>query len=265
MGFVLITASPTLAQQYELVDLGTLGGVFSRANAISENGTIAGWATNAPGVKHAVLWDDTGIVDLGTPAEFPVSEAVDVNDLGQVAGNGEGNPQSLGGYLWDDGVWTPLGTLPGLNESIAEAIDAGGRIVGRSLTLGGGGQSAFIWEDGVMTDLGTLGGSAGAYGVNDLGQVVGWSQAVLPDQSLAPRAFVWQEGEFTNLGVLPGEDFSQAFDINDAGDVVGSSWVVTTPNFFSADRATLWRDGGEGIVDLGLTPGPWRRSSGRTA
>lgn len=248
------TSPPVAAQEYELIDLGTLGGSYSEASAITENGLVVGWATTAPGVKHAAAWND-GIIDLGRPTPTMTGEAVAANDAGQVAGTGEGSPQSLRAYLWEDGTWTPLGTLPGRNESIAEDIDAAGRIVGRSLTLGGGNSGGFLWEAGAMTDLGTLGGTTSAYGMNDAGLVVGRSQEILPDSSAAPRAFVWEGGVMTSLGVLPGEDFSQAFDINESGDVVGSSWHVTIPGFFSADQATLWRAGGQ-IVDLGLTPGP---------
>jgi probable HAF family extracellular repeat protein len=38
--------------------------------------------------------------------------------------------------------------------------------------------------------------------------------------------------------------------------VVGSSWYPTGPYSLSVDRATLWRNGGTEIVDLGQTPGP---------
>jgi probable HAF family extracellular repeat protein len=58
-----------------------------------------------------------------------------------------------------------------------------------------------------------------------------------------------------SLGVLDGEDESEAFDVNSAGDVAGSSFTRLPPQFFSVHRATLWRAGGE-IVDLGLVPAP---------
>ena len=56
--------------------------------------------------------------------------------------------------------------------------------------------------------------------------------------------------------MLAGEGESQAFGMNDLGDVVGSSWHVTSPQFFSAHQAALWLHGGAETIDLGLTPGP---------
>jgi probable HAF family extracellular repeat protein len=243
------------ARSYDVTDLGTLGGSTSSAYGLSAGGTVAGFATTAPGVKHATLWDEHGPLDLGAPSGFVVSTAVAVNDAGQVAGNGEGNPQSYRAYRWENDTWTPVGVLPGRSESLAEDIDSTGRIVGRSLTLGAGNSAAFLWDNGTLTDLGSLGGTAEAYGINDAVQVVGRSEALLPDSTLATRAFLWENDVMTNLGVLSGKDYSQAFDVNDAGDAVGSSWSLTIPSFFSADQAVLWRAGG-GIVDLGLTPGP---------
>ena len=53
-----LAAAPALAQTYELVDLGTLGGSYSGATCIDEDGTIGGWATNTAGYKLPVLWID---------------------------------------------------------------------------------------------------------------------------------------------------------------------------------------------------------------
>jgi probable HAF family extracellular repeat protein len=107
-----------------------------------------------------------------------------------------------------------------------------------------------------LSDLGTLGTDTRAYGINDSGQVVGYSRVILPDSSEASRAFLWEDGVIEDLGVLSGEDFSFARDINDAGDVVGGSWHHAGTQFFAAEQATLWPNGGRQIVDLGLTPGP---------
>jgi probable HAF family extracellular repeat protein len=86
-----------------MTDLGTLGGLVSRAAAINERGDVAGEAHDAAGVAHAVLWRRGRIVDLGVPPGGS-SRAVDVNDLGQV----------LGEITYADGatraaVWTVIG------------------------------------------------------------------------------------------------------------------------------------------------------------
>ena len=100
-------ASPLSAQEYQVIDLGTLGGVHGQAHGISEGGLVVGWATLPSGVKHAAMWDPIGIVDLGAPAEFTVSSAHAVNDAREVAARGEGDPQSYRGYRWASESWTP--------------------------------------------------------------------------------------------------------------------------------------------------------------
>ncbi len=81
----------------------------------------------------------------------------------------------------------------------------------------------------VIQDLGTLGGANSyAYGVNQLGQVVGVSDAADGTQ----HAFVWQNGVMTDLGV------GQACGINDSGQVVGFSGTVS-----AGVHAVIWQNG----------------------
>jgi len=39
-----------------MIDLGTLGGMFSGASAINDGGQVVGFSTTASGEEHAVLW-----------------------------------------------------------------------------------------------------------------------------------------------------------------------------------------------------------------
>lgn len=252
----LLGVSTLGAQSYQVADLGTLGGTKSMANGISWNGLVAGDAKNSSSVKHAVLWDATGIMDLGAPRGFLVSTAIAVNDDGRVAAIAEGNPQAYRAYIWENGRWTDVGTLPGHTDSLAAAIDGSGRIAGTSLTLGAGNDRAFLWEAGSLTDLGTLGAATQAKGINEDGEVTGWSLANLPGGGTGTRAFLWKDGLMSDLGVLPGEEHSRGLDINDLGVVAGSSWHVLVSQQVSDHQATLWRDAGSEVVSLGDTPGP---------
>src|SRR6516165_404454 len=95
-----------------------------------------------------------------------------------------------------------------------------------------------------ITDLGTLpvayGGSSVATGINDRGQVVGYS--LIPAVQEV-HAVLWDAGVMTDLGILPGyEGASEAQGINNAGQVVGES-VYEDKKGQRFSHAFLWQDG----------------------
>lgn len=90
----------------------------------------------------------------------------------------------------------------------------------------------FVWRDGEMRALPTLGGTHGfATGVNNRGQVVGWAENKIRDdtctgdQVLQFRAVRWDRGgnRATKLEPLVGDRVSAATAINDSGRIVGIS------------------------------------------
>ena len=89
----------------------------------------------------------------------------------------------------------------------------------------GGPTEAFVWSENTgMIGLGTLGGATSrGLGVNNAGQVVGWSDTGGGKHSQA--AFLWQAGQMLELNLLAdtgGKIHLQlAKDINDAGHIVG--------------------------------------------
>lgn len=97
-------------------------------------------------------------------------------------------------------------------------------------------------------DLGTLGGpNSQATGVNDNGQVVGWSV----DAAGNDRAFIWTDaGGMQDLGVgtAAGYRYAMAFGINNKGQVVGQYWAQGL-------RAFIWQPS-VGAKSL-ATPSPW--------
>jgi probable HAF family extracellular repeat protein len=97
-------------------------------------------------------------------------------------------------------------------------------------------------------DLGTLGGHfSEATAVNNRDQAVGWS-----DTAAGPtHPFLWSHGVLTDLGVLErgSGEYGVAFDVNEAGQVVGGSDVAGG----TAMHAFLWRRGV--MTDLGTLGG----------
>jgi probable HAF family extracellular repeat protein len=109
--------------------------------------------------------------------------------------------------------------------------------------------SAILWDRGKYTLLGTLQneGASAAFGINDSGQVVGWSDVKDGNQ----HAFMWEQGKIKDLGVATGFLSSAATGINVQGWVVGRSYTPSSGAYWSwPSHATLWKEGK--VYDLGV-------------
>jgi probable HAF family extracellular repeat protein len=97
-----------------------------------------------------------------------------------------------------------------------------------------------------LTDLGTLpaGDVSAAYGINNSGQVVGYS--VVGGTTIAT---LWSGGTAIALGMLPGANYSIALAINNSGPAVGDTEIAGAPGI-----ATLWSSNGT-ATNLGALPG----------
>lgn len=126
---------------------------------------------------------------------------------------------------------------------------------------------AFIWNSGSgMTDLGTLGGDTSyAFGINDSGEVVGYSYLV---DNVTRHAFTWTaSGGMVDLGTLPGGAWSQGEKINASGEISGEALDSNgkqVPVFWSASTGFVTAPGpfghgsgayGFGINDAGTVTG----------
>ncbi|MCA9300007.1 MAG: hypothetical protein KDA28_13130, partial [Phycisphaerales bacterium] len=116
-----------------------------------------------------------------------------------------------------------LDTLGGAT-SIARDINELGQIVGSSSGPLGNAMQATIWNGGVPSGLGMASGTdfSFATGINDLGDVVGYSEtgSVPGDGSNANTATWWgHDGTISDIGASMGLSFSRAFDVNNASNV----------------------------------------------
>ena len=159
---------------------------------------------------------------------------------------------------------TDLGTVSGMDYSVARAINSAHQVTGASGKSNSYLADVFVYSNGAMTNLGTLGGNSGiGNGINSSGQVAGYSQ----NASGTYRAFRSSGGTLIDIGDLGGGS-AVAYAINDVGQVVGSSVTADGSNhpfLYSSgqmiDLGTLgshgnsWWNSAQGINKWGVVTG----------
>jgi probable HAF family extracellular repeat protein len=161
----------------------------------------------------------------------------------------------------------PLSQLPGRSDGRPNAVSLNGNIAGANVV---GSAYHALRYNGAWNDLGTLGGSeALAVGINDLNQVVGCSTT----GAGVKHAFLWTAGATGGVSGNPqmkdlltlGGNQSEAYDINNAGQVSGYSQTATRDHAFLYSGGTMLDIGallagskhsyGYGINDAGHVAG----------
>jgi probable HAF family extracellular repeat protein len=258
---------PVRPRGYELVDLGAVAaGQASQALSIDEHGTVVGWSVTEAGARRAVIWPGGAEArELGTLQNGTYSFATAISGNGAwVAGNSGIRPlvdphffsDIQQGFAWRGDAMQSVGALynPGtvnkrFGTSDAQAVNDRGQVVGFSIVLRQGLQSAFLWEGGVLTDIGQANQTAfnsRAFDINNAGQVVG--DIVLGNiEIVGPQAFLWQSGEFRYLPHPDGYLYSTASAINETGRIVGWSGDGT--------RTTAVSWSGEDVEEIAALPG----------
>jgi probable HAF family extracellular repeat protein len=190
------------------------------------------------------------VVDLGTLAGGSYSGANSINSRGEIVGWSDTGGVSnrmlhTRAVLWRKGSIQALKTpedhylptatkindegqaliVPEAHAAANTAID----VVMPSYTL--------LWKDGKVTES----DMASPTGLNNRGELAG--------QGRLTRAAVWQSGKQNEIAGLPAAQVSIAYDLNDAGDVVGCS----TTQDGKSSRAFLFHDGA--LADLGIPAG----------
>ena len=182
------------------------------------------------------------------------------------------------GFVWQNGAMTALPTLGG-NNSTATGANNLGQVVGWDKTAIQDKKcappqqleiKAVVYEPVVKPNqpvfykpyaLPTFPGDdlAGAFGINDNGDVVGMSGTCGPPDTyaLGKHAVLWRNGSVFKLRGLGGQMNNAAIVINNAGQIAGISDVPgdDKPGAIPATRAVLWQNGA--ITNLGTLPGDY--------
>ncbi|MFZ2446551.1 MAG: glycoside hydrolase domain-containing protein, partial [Syntrophobacteraceae bacterium] len=230
------------------VDLGTLGGMDSWANALNNQDppTVVGASTGggSQGFTHAFAWRNNVMTDLGTLDGDQWSTATGVDDSGRVVGVSAseisaGLPRTRA-CLWvpdGDGRYTVAELVPpdGKNRH-ASAINNSGQVVGE-VQEEDGRFHAFLYdiEQGVERDLGDFSPT----GINDGGVVVGATANGVAVQ--------WENGVIMPVGSpgdaagFPGERYvsMSAAAIGQSGWIVGGARGETAEGL-PFNRAIRW-------------------------
>jgi probable HAF family extracellular repeat protein len=272
---------------YKMVVIEPLGGPGSGASGpglrvLNNRGTFAAISNTAAAnpnpscfilgsppdcfVEHAVVWQDAEQTDLGVLPGGNNSQTVGIAANGLITGSSVIDPYSglaeNVAVLWVGKKLITLGGLPNGTQSTGVSVNSRGLVAGISnndvpdpFSLAGFATQtrAVLWQNGEVKDIGTLGGpDANAYGMNELGQVFGFSYTTstpspttgVPTQD----PFVWENGKMWDIGTLGGTSGISLF-INNMGQVVGNSNLVGD----QTSHAFVW-DKKNGLRDLGTLP-----------
>lgn len=207
-----------LMSQGRRIEIGTLGGSDSTANAINNQGVITGGALTANNAWHAFRYDESlGMRDLGTLGGSS-SVGTALNEAGHIVGYADTVDGNYHAFV-DNGIaMLDLGTFGGKN-SYATGINGKGYVVGAA-QLPNGYRRAFLYKPGSgMIELPTLGGRVSvATAINDAGIVVGASE--MPDHSW--HAFMYDGKRMIDIGAMISQGSSFANGINANGEIVGT-------------------------------------------
>jgi probable HAF family extracellular repeat protein len=234
-------------RQYQVSDLPGLDGTSNGGNSINDRAWAAGYARLPDRNRHAGLWRNSLLTDLGTLGGPNSSVTWNVkNTAGIIVGISQtADPEPLG-EAWSSAAFYSTPNNVGY------------------INLG------FVWEDGQgpMRGLPNFPGGNNGFttGANNLRQAVGWAENDVHDpmcvspQVLQFRPAVWTLGppdQIQDLPLIAGDSSGAATAINDNGQIVGISGICDQAvGRHTAKHAVLWENGT--VTDIyPNAPAPW--------
>jgi uncharacterized membrane protein len=214
------------------INLGTLGGTTSSAQAINENGQIVGWARDSSSYWLACIFDKTGggaNKGLGTLGGH-ISQAL-ANNNSKIVGYADNHSNYERACIFsptgDSNNNIDLGTLGG-DSSLAWSINSNNQIVGWAFNNSLKYHACLFNSagDGNNIDLGGLAadGNSEAYCINDDGWIVGYAT----NNSRQPAACLFNKAGGSNnvdlntmIDPNSGWTLQYAYSINYDGLIVG--------------------------------------------
>jgi probable HAF family extracellular repeat protein len=165
-----------------------------------------------------------------TLLDFPsarLTEAVGINDDGQVVGDYQDTAGNFHGFFWDAGLFLTI-AFPDATTTGPTAINNVGQIVGYyfdsdvSETFPNGHTHGFIYRNGRFSVFDFSNGLATfptfPADINDSGHIVG----IYSDADFISHSFLFRNDQFTDLNVgLPNTFTTEVSGINNKGQIVG--------------------------------------------
>ena len=198
---VIRLAGTNLCGAFTVIDLGTLGGNRSEAHGLNDRGQVVGRSLDAAGRDQAFIWQNGVISNLLNRPEYPSNSAWDVSETGAVSGETQLTNGAVRAFYLSATGLVVRDPFPDATFCYGRGLNDHGAAVGEADLSRFLNNTPTLWDAGQMQSLGT---------------------------------FLSCFGEGCWYGEIDG-DSGVAFDINNAGQVVGFAH-----NYFHSPWDTLW-------------------------
>jgi hypothetical protein len=264
-GFSASHASLRAAEGYAVSPFDVPSSVITAACAINIAGHVVGYYADDAGTR-GFLFANGGFSPITFPgAAWTVAYGVNATD--QIVGAyGPDDSNGRHGFVWSGGRFASI-DFPGGTDTVARGVNSRGQVVGDYRAVDGA-RHGFLLSAARYSALDLPGGGeGGARAINDAEQIAG----VMGSGPVA-RGFLFSAGTYSRLQ-FPDSNYTEAWGINNTGDVVGQIDGAQAPSRgfrWSANAYSLIEPPGSstswdarGINDFGEIVGAFTGADGR--